>query len=105
MAKQSGSEPVVIEGLEGISRNIDNVLISEGVLEIETVGTPFDPNIHDALGFSDLDDLPENTVTTEIRKGYLLGSKVLRPALVEISKKIVKNTVNDRENIEKETEN
>jgi molecular chaperone GrpE len=105
MAKQSGSEPVVIEGLEGISRNFDNVLNSEGVLEIETVSTPFDPNIHDALGFSDRDDLPENTVTTEIRKGYLLGNKVLRPALVEISKKIVKNTVNDRENIEKETEN
>ena len=41
MAKQSGSEPVVIEGLEGISRNFDNVLNSEGVLEIETVGSPF----------------------------------------------------------------
>ena len=47
----------------------------------------------------------ENTVTDEIRKGYMLNNKVLRPSLVEISKKIVKNTVNDTEKIEKETEN
>jgi molecular chaperone GrpE len=49
--------------------------------------------------------VPENTVTDEIRNGYMLNNKVLRPSLVEISKKIVKNTVNDTEKIEKETEN
>jgi molecular chaperone GrpE len=39
--------------------------------------------------------MPENTVTSEIRKGYMLNGKVLRPSLVEISKKIVKNSVSD----------
>jgi molecular chaperone GrpE len=105
MAKQSKYEAVVIEGLEVILKNLDALLKSEGVMEIETTGTPFDPNIHDAITFSYKDDVPENTVTDEIRKGYMLNNKVLRPSLVEISKKIVKNTVNDTEKIEKETEN
>jgi len=95
VAKQAKSEPVVIEGLEGILKNIDSLLSSEGVREIETVGTPFDPNVHDAIAHSARDDVPENTVTAEIRKGYILNSKVLRPSLVEISKKIVKNSVSD----------
>src|SRR6476661_7129454 len=44
IAKQSKSEPAVIEGLVGILKNFDMLLKSEGVTEIETTGTPFDPN-------------------------------------------------------------
>jgi molecular chaperone GrpE len=95
VAKQCKTEPVVIEGLEGILRNIDSLLASEGVREIETVGTPFDHNVHDAIAHSERDGVEENTVTAEIRKGYMLNSKVLRPSLVEIAKKIVKNSVSD----------
>ena len=95
VAKQSKTEPVVIQGLEGILKNIDSMLSSEGIIEIETVGTPFDPNVHDAIAHSSRDDVPENTVTGEIRKGYMLAGRVLRPSLVEISKKIVKNSVSD----------
>jgi len=95
MAKQSKSDKeVVIEGLEGILKNIDSLLTSEGVREIEAIGTPFDPNVHDAIAYSERNDLAENTVTAEIRKGYMLNDRVLRPSLVEISK-IVKNSVND----------
>jgi molecular chaperone GrpE len=94
-AKQGKSEPVVIEGLEGILRNIENLFDAEGVKEIETTGTPFDPNIHDAISFKFDDTVPENTVIAEIRKGYMISDKVLRPSLVEISKKIVKNSVNE----------
>ncbi len=94
VTKKSKLDPVVIEGLEGILRNIDSLLSSEGVREIETVGTPFDPNIHDAVAHSPREDMDENTVTAEIRKGYMLNDKVLRPSLVEISK-IVKNSVSD----------
>jgi molecular chaperone GrpE len=105
MAKQSKSETVVIEGLEGILKNFDSLLRSEGVMEIETIGTPFDPNVHDAIGFAHQDEIEENIITKEIRKGYMLNNKVLRPSLVLISKKIVKNTANDTEKIEKEAEN
>ncbi|MDQ3961217.1 MAG: nucleotide exchange factor GrpE [Thermoproteota archaeon] len=105
MAKQSKSETVVIEGLEGILKNFDSLLRSEGVIEIETIGTPFDPNVHDVIGFSHQDEIEENIITKEIRKGYMLNNKVLRPSLVLISRKIVKNTANDTEKIEKEAEN
>src|SRR5437763_14651776 len=105
IAKQSKSEAVVIEGLEAILKNLGSLLKSECIVEIETVGTPFDPNVHDAISLSYSDVVDENTVTNEIRKGYMLNNKVLRPSLVEISKKIVKNTVNDTEEIEKETRN
>lgn len=104
MVKQDNSDPVIIEGLQGILKNFDNLLRSEGVIEIESVGTPFDPNIHDAISFQYSDDVPENTVTSEIRKGYMFNNKVLRPSLVETSKKIVKNTVNATEKLEKESD-
>jgi molecular chaperone GrpE len=101
VARQSKSEQiVVIEGLEGILKNIDSLLASEGVREIETIGTPFDPNVHDAIAYSARDDLAENTVTAEIRKGYMLNGRVLRPSLVEISKKIIKNSVNDTKEVD-----
>ena len=100
MARQSKAEQgVVIEGLEGILKNIDSLLASEGVREIEAIGTPFDPNVHDAIAYSGRDDLAENTVTAEIRKGYMLNGRVLRPSLVEISK-IVKNSVNDTKEVD-----
>jgi molecular chaperone GrpE len=95
VAKQAKSEPVVIEGLEGMLKNIDSLLSSEGVREIETIGTPFDPKVHDAIAHSIRDDLEEDMVTAEIRKGYVLNGRVLRPSLVEISKKIIKNSVSD----------
>jgi molecular chaperone GrpE len=104
MIKHEKPDAVIIEGLQGILKNFDNLLSSEGVVEIESVGTPFDPNIHDALNFSYSDRLPENTVTNEIRKGYMYNNKVLRPSLVEISKKIVKNTVNATETLEKDSD-
>ena len=104
MVKQDNSDPVIVEGLHGILKNFDNLLRSEGVIEIESVGTPFDPNIHDAISFQYSDGVPENTVTSEIRKGYMLNNKVLRPSLVETSKKIVKNTVNATEKLEKEND-
>lgn len=102
--KHDKPDAVIIEGLQGILKNFDNLLSSEGVVEIESVGTPFDPNIHDALNFSYSDRLPENTVTNEIRKGFMYNNKVLRPSLVEISKKIVKNTVNATETLEKDSD-
>ena len=104
MVEQYRSDPVITEGLQGILRNFDSLLRSEGVIEIESVGTPFDPNIHDAISFKYADEVPENTVTNEIRKGYMLNNKVLRPSLVETSKRIIKNTVNATEKLEKESD-
>ena len=83
---------VLVAGLEGILKNIDSLLSSEGVRSIEAIGTPFDPAVHDAIAFAPRDDVPENSVTAEIRRGYMLNDKVLRPSMVEVARKIVRNT-------------
>ena len=92
--KNKDLDEVFLNGLEGILKNLDNILQSEGVIPIETIGKIFDSNKHDVISFSYNDDLPENTITNEIRVGYMLNDKVLRPSLVEISKK-KKNIMNN----------
>jgi molecular chaperone GrpE len=86
----------ILEGLTNILKNIDLFLEKENVLEIKALNSVFDPNFHEIIGFSYVeDDTEENIITKEIRKGYLLGDRVLRPSLVEVSKKIIKNIDND----------
>jgi len=86
----------ILEGLTNILKNIDLFLEKENVLEIKALNSVFDPNFHEIIGFSYVeDDAEENIITKEIRKGYLLGDRVLRPSLVEVSKKIIKNIDND----------
>ncbi len=85
--KNKDLDEVFINGLDGIFKNLNNILQSEGVIPIETIGKIFDSNKHDVISFTYNDDLPENTITNEIRKGYMLNDKVLRASLVEISKK------------------
>ena len=80
-----------MDGLNGILKNIETILKSEGVVEIEAIGTPFDANVHDAVGFTSSEDQTENTVINVVRKGFMLNKKVLRPSLVMLSKKIISN--------------
>ncbi|MCA9820183.1 MAG: nucleotide exchange factor GrpE, partial [Nitrosarchaeum sp.] len=54
---------------------------------IEALGEIFDPNYHEAISITADSDLDENTITKEIRKGYISQNRVIRPTLVEISKK------------------
>ena len=92
--KQKKIDNAIFEGLESILKNIDLFLEKEGIKEIDSLNHVFDPNIHEIVGFSYAsdDDVEENFITKEIRRGYLLNGRVLRPSLVEVSKKIVKNT-------------
>jgi len=77
----------IVGGLESILKNLDGILKERGVREIDAVGKAFDPNIHEAVSFVNSEEYPENTVTAEIRKGYMLSNRVIRPSLVEVSKK------------------
>ncbi len=90
---KSSDNAALVNGLESTLKNLDSILKEEGVKEIDTVGKTFDPNIHEAVSFVDNDEYPENTITTEIRKGYMLSDRVIRPSLVEVSRK-----TNDKSN-------
>jgi molecular chaperone GrpE len=97
--EHDNSHDPLFQGLQSILKNIDGVLEKEGVKEIDSLNERFDPNLHEIIGFSYVDDnIEDNIVTKVIRKGYLLNDRVLRPSLVEVSKKIVKNIDNDNDN-------
>jgi molecular chaperone GrpE len=75
------------QGLDSILKNIDSLLSEYGVTPISALGEVFDPNLHEAISVVEDADLDDNTVTKEIRKGYISHKRTLRPTLVEISKK------------------
>jgi molecular chaperone GrpE len=85
--KDSRSSPAIVDGLNRILKSLNSILLSEGVREIEALGTTFDPGVHDALSFAPTVDQPENTVIRVIRRGFMLNNKVLRPSLVILSRK------------------
>lgn len=74
-----------VEGILLIQRKLHQILEAEGLREIAAEGQPFDPAYHEAVAQSDDSRYPEGTVTHVARKGYLLGERVLRPALVHVA--------------------
>jgi molecular chaperone GrpE len=81
------SQKTLIEGVEMTLKKLRKVLEQEGVCPIEcTGGTVFDPSNHNAIAAEDSDDVKECTVIEEIRKGYLMKGKVLRPSIVRVAK-------------------
>mgnify|MGYP002623892485 FL=1 len=66
---------------------MNSLLTKYGVVQIDAIGEIFNPNFHEAISVIEDDSLDENTITKEIRKGYISHQRVIRPALVEISKK------------------
>ncbi len=75
------------DGLNSILKNMDSLLKKYQVSSIDALGEIFDPNSHDAISIITDPDLDDNTITKEIRKGYISQTRIIRPTLVEISKK------------------
>jgi len=71
-------------GVELIVKQMDETLRGLSVTTIPTVGQEFDPRVHEALGSIERDDLPDHSVAEEIRKGYKIRERMLRPAMVRI---------------------
>ena len=80
-----GSVDQLRSGVELILRQMDDVLRGLNVQPVESVGQQFDPRVHEALGSIETAEYPDHQVIEEIRKGYKLRDKLLRPALVKIA--------------------
>ena len=74
-------------GVEMIFRQLYGVLEKQGVSTVETVGLMFDPNRHEAILKDAESEQPDGTVVAELQKGYAVGGKVIRPALVKVAGK------------------
>ncbi len=87
-AKEVFSESKInSEGLDSILKNMDSLLKKYNIEPIDALGEIFNPNFHEAISIINDSDLDDNTITKEIRKGYISHERVIRPTLVEISKK------------------
>jgi molecular chaperone GrpE len=80
----SGSVEQLRAGIELILKQMDEVLRALNVTQVETVGARFDPRVHEALESVDRTDLPDHQVLDEVRRGYRIRDRLLRPALVRI---------------------
>jgi molecular chaperone GrpE len=81
----NGTAEQLRTGVELIAKQMDDVLRGLHVTPVETVGQPFDPRVHEALESVERTDLPDHQVVEEIRRGYRIKDRLLRPALVRIS--------------------
>ena len=80
-----------------VKKELSTSLEKNGVTKIETVNKKFDPNLHQAMMEVENNDLDEGIVVQEIQTGYMMHDRLLRPAMVGVSKKSKKNTNNEGE--------
>ena len=83
--KADGTVEQLRSGVELILKQMEDALRGMNVLPVEAVGTQFDPRIHEAMGSIETKEFPDHQVLEEIRRGYKIREKLLRPALVRIA--------------------
>ena len=84
-----------VEGIAAIDRKLRTLLEAEGIVAMEGEGDPFDPHTQQAISYEDTADVPDGTVTKVIQRGYTIGDRVLRPALVAVARNDDDTTDND----------
>ena len=85
-AKSASDAKAISQGFEMVLAQLQQVLKEAGVEAVDAVGHPFDPHRHEALGHHESDDHPEGHVLRQMRKGYKLKDRLLRPASVFVAK-------------------
>ena len=79
------SDTEFYKGIQMLSTQFTDMLKNLGIEEIEALGKPFDPNLHNAVNQVQDDQYPENTVSQVFQKGYKMGDKVVRHAMVVVA--------------------
>jgi molecular chaperone GrpE len=83
--KSNSSAEQLRTGVELIVKQMEEALRSLNVQTVETVGTTFDPRVHEALEMVEKEDVPDHQVLEEVRRGYRIKERLLRPALVRVA--------------------
>ena len=84
-SKETKDFDALVKGLEMTSRQLDQIMMAEGLQPMVTVGEPFNPELHQAIMQVESEEHGEGIVIEEVQKGYMLKDKVLRPAMVKVS--------------------
>lgn len=83
---KGGDVSAVVEGVRLVLRQFMHALERTEVTPVEAQGQPFDPNVHEAISQAESAEHPPGTVVTVLQRGYKLGDRLLRPALVVVAK-------------------
>jgi molecular chaperone GrpE len=94
----------LIEGLKMVQKELSNALEKNGISKIISINEKFDPNLHQAMMELERDDIDEGIIVQEIQTGFMMHDRLLRPAMVGVSKKPQQNKISNSQN-EKETKN
>jgi len=97
-AEESSDDASLLEGVKLTHKEIIKLFETFNVKPVEAENQPFDPNFHQAVTQEENNDLPDNTVTTVLQKGYLLHDRLIRPAMVVVSKRVEKESEKLKEN-------
>jgi molecular chaperone GrpE len=84
--KPQGIDASWLKGVELSVRKLEEALGAHGLEAIQSVGTRFDPKLHEAVGHEESSEHPEDTVVEELRRGYRIRDRVVRPALVKLAR-------------------
>ena len=85
----------LIEGLKMVQKEFSSALEKNGISKINSMNEKFDPNLHQAMMEVERDDLDEGIVVQEIQTGYMMHDRLLRPAMVGVSKKPKQNNTSE----------
>ncbi len=85
-ANDAGSARALQQGIDLVFQQLKKVLNDAGLEEVNAAGAVFDPNLHEAISVQESADVPEDHVLVQVRKGYKLRDRLLRPASVVVAK-------------------
>ena len=85
LALKNAPEDPWVEGIQLIYRKLEGVLEAENMTRIEAEGAEFDPNFHEAIGQVESDEHESGQVVEVLQQGYMLGERVVRPAMVRVA--------------------
>jgi molecular chaperone GrpE len=92
---QNDGEMDIHKSYQGVYKQLVDALKKSGVSPMRPEGQPFDPNLHEAVMRQPTEDFPEGTVIEELQRGYFMGDKILRHALVKVAMPIEQLTAED----------
>jgi molecular chaperone GrpE len=85
-ARSNAADSPILAGMDMVSRQLNDFLVSSGVEPVSGEGQKFDPNLHEAVAQEESATVAEGVVIRQLRKGYKLRERLLRPATVVVSK-------------------
>jgi molecular chaperone GrpE len=85
-ARGSSESSAILSGMDMVSKQLTDFLTSSGVDAVNAEGQRFDPNLHEAVAQEASATVPENVIVRQLRRGYKLRDRLLRPATVVVSK-------------------